>query len=67
MRSAESGVILHYKFVYRQPYFVRHGAYPAECSKAERYYGEAITLPLHPELSDAQQERVVRALREACA
>jgi len=67
MRRAGIGVNLHYIPVYRQPYYVRLGASGADCPEAERYYGEAITLPLYPGLTDAQQDRVAGALREACA
>lgn len=37
---------------------------PAPCFEAERYYAEAITLPLFPALSEADQDRVVRVLGE---
>lgn len=67
MRGAGIGVNLHYIPVYRQPYYAKLGAAGDGCAEAERYYAEAITLPLYPALTDAQQERVVQALREACA
>jgi dTDP-4-amino-4,6-dideoxygalactose transaminase len=67
MRSAGIGVNLHYMPVYRQPYYARLGAGSAECPEAEHYYAEAITLPLYPGLAESQQDRLVRALREACA
>jgi len=67
MRGTGIGVNLHYIPVYRQPYYARLGSSGAKCPEAERYYGEAISLPLYPGLTEAQQERVARALREACA
>jgi UDP-4-amino-4,6-dideoxy-N-acetyl-beta-L-altrosamine transaminase len=67
MRRSGIGVNLHYIPVYRHPYYAKLGASGAECPEAERYYAEAITLPLYPALTEAQQEGVVRALREACA
>jgi UDP-4-amino-4,6-dideoxy-N-acetyl-beta-L-altrosamine transaminase len=64
VRKAGIGVNLHYMPVYRQPYYANLGASGAECPEAERYYGEAITLPLYPGLDAEQQERVVKTLRE---
>jgi UDP-4-amino-4,6-dideoxy-N-acetyl-beta-L-altrosamine transaminase len=67
MRRLGIGVNLHYIPVYRQPYYAKLGVNQADCAEAERYYAEAITLPLYPALSEKQQDRVVEALREACA
>ena len=67
MRRAGVGVNLHYIPVYRQPYYATLGANGDDCIEAERYYAEAITLPLYPALAGAQQDQVVGALREACA
>jgi dTDP-4-amino-4,6-dideoxygalactose transaminase len=38
----------------------REGDYP----EAERYYREAISIPMHASLTDADLEQVVTALRE---
>ena len=65
MRAAGIGVNLHYIPVYRQPNYARLGASSGECPEAERYYTEAITLPLYPGLDATQQDRVVKALRES--
>jgi UDP-4-amino-4,6-dideoxy-N-acetyl-beta-L-altrosamine transaminase len=67
MRAASIGVNLHYIPVYRQPYYARLGHTAAGCPEAERYYAEAISLPMFPALTDAEQDRVVAALTEACA
>ena len=62
MRAAEIGVNLHYIPIYRQPYFqtmdFQHQLFP----QAEQYYAEAITLPLYPESSNAQQQHIVTVL-----
>jgi UDP-4-amino-4,6-dideoxy-N-acetyl-beta-L-altrosamine transaminase len=63
--AAGIGVNLHYIPVYRQPYYERMGFAPADFPEAERYYAEAISLPMYPGLAEAQQDRVVAALREA--
>jgi UDP-4-amino-4,6-dideoxy-N-acetyl-beta-L-altrosamine transaminase len=56
-------VNLHYIPVYRQPDFpgFDHKDFP----EAEAYYASAITLPLFPDMTEAQQDRVVAALRDA--
>ncbi len=43
------------------------GFKPSDFPEAERYYAEAISLPMFPGLTEAQQDTVVRAVREACA
>ena len=62
LRAAGIGVNLHYIPVYRQPYYARLGYDTAGFPEAERYYTEAITLPLYPTLTDDQQSDVVCAL-----
>jgi UDP-4-amino-4,6-dideoxy-N-acetyl-beta-L-altrosamine transaminase len=67
LRAAGIGVNVHYIPVYRQPYYRAHRETArAACPEAERYYAEAITLPLFPGLSDDEQASVVAALRAAC-
>lgn len=65
MRELEVGVNLHYLPVYRQPYYQRIGFDRAAYPEAERYYAEAMSLPLFPAMTEEQQDRVVSALLEA--
>jgi dTDP-4-amino-4,6-dideoxygalactose transaminase len=66
LRAQDIGVNVHYIPVHTQPYYRRRpGGAAVSCPEAERYYAEAISLPLYPALDDAQQDRVVAALREA--
>lgn len=67
LRAAGVGVNLHYIPVHTQPFYQALGFRPGQFPAAERYYAEAISLPLFPALSDAQQAEVVAALREALA
>ncbi|MES2993294.1 MAG: UDP-4-amino-4,6-dideoxy-N-acetyl-beta-L-altrosamine transaminase [Pseudomonadota bacterium] len=67
MRKAGVGVAVHYIPVHLQPYYRDLGFRAGDYPQSERYYAEALTLPLYPDLSDAQQEAVVRALGEALA
>ncbi|ADE13586.1 DegT/DnrJ/EryC1/StrS aminotransferase [Nitrosococcus halophilus Nc 4] len=62
--AAGIGVNLHYIPVYRQPYYARMGFHPADFPESERYYAEAISLPLYPGLTEAQQAQVIEALFE---
>lgn len=62
MREEGVGVNVHYIPVYLQPYFEQLGFKQGYCPVAERYYGEAISLPMYPGLTEAQQQKVVSAL-----
>ena len=63
LRDANIGVNLHYIPVYRQPYYEGLGFRAGYCPESERYYSEAISLPMYPGLKQTQQERVVSVLR----
>lgn len=65
MRAQGIGVNLHYIPVHTQPYYQRMGFKSGDFPQAERYYREAITLPLFPTMSEDQQAAVVDALRKA--
>ena len=65
MRAAGILVNLHYIPVYRQPYYEQMGFKSGYCPESERYYSEAISIPLYPGLSDVEQEQVVTALQQA--
>lgn len=65
MRSAGVGVNVHYIPVHLQPYYRRLGFARGDFPVAESYYAGAITLPMYPDLSEAQQDHVVATLREA--
>ena len=62
LRMNGIGVNLHYIPVYRQPYYARMGFSPSDFPEAERYYTEAISLPIYPGLTEEQQVEVVRWL-----
>ena len=62
LRVAGIGVNLHYIPVYHHPYYACEGFNRADFPEAERYYAEAISLPMYPALTIAQQEEVVKRL-----
>lgn len=65
LRQQGIGVNLHYIPVPRHPYYAALGFRSGDFKEAERYYAEAISLPMYPGLSEAQLGRVVSALRDA--
>lgn len=67
LRAAGVWVQLHHIPIYRHSYHARRGYTAAAYPEAERYYAEAITLPIFPGLTDEQQDEVVSALTSACA
>lgn len=67
LRSAGIGVNVHYIPVYLQPWYEAMGFLPGQCPEAERYYAEAISLPVFPGLTSDMQQHVVERLVEAMA
>jgi UDP-4-amino-4,6-dideoxy-N-acetyl-beta-L-altrosamine transaminase len=65
LREAGIGVNLHYIPVYLQPDFGRLGFRRGHCPESERYYAEAMTLPLFPAMTEEQQDNVIRALKKS--
>ena len=64
LHAAGVGVNLHYIPVYRQPYYERLGFRSGYCLEAERYYAEAISLPIYPAMTDAQQGKICKILSD---
>jgi dTDP-4-amino-4,6-dideoxygalactose transaminase len=62
MRSAGIGVQVHYVPIYRHPLFARLGFSSADFPETERAYEGLLSLPMFPDLTDAQQDRVVATL-----
>jgi UDP-4-amino-4,6-dideoxy-N-acetyl-beta-L-altrosamine transaminase len=65
LRAQDIGVNVHYIPVHTQPYYRRLGGASEPLPEAERYYAEAISLPMYATLTEQDQDRVVRVLREA--
>ena len=58
------GVQTHYIPIPKQPYYKRLG-YSSECfPEAEKYYQEAISLPLFPQMSASDVRFVIRTLKD---
>jgi dTDP-4-amino-4,6-dideoxygalactose transaminase len=67
LRAAGLGVNVHYIPIHFQPFWRARGFREGQFPVAERYYERAISLPLHPSLSDADLAFVVQAVRAALA
>lgn len=65
LRELGIGVNLHYIPVHTQPYYQRMGFKAGDYPESERYYGEAISLPMFQTLTLTQQDQVISALQEA--
>ncbi len=63
LRARDIMVNLHYIPVHTQPYYQAMGFRPGDYPNAEQYYREAISIPMHPMLTDAEQDFVVATLR----
>ncbi|GAB7050029.1 DegT/DnrJ/EryC1/StrS family aminotransferase [Catenuloplanes indicus] len=63
MRAAGIGVQVNYLPVHLHPVFADLGYRRGMCPAAERFYDEQLSLPLFTDLTDADQERAVEALR----
>lgn len=62
LRNLGIGVNLHYIPVHLQPYYTSMGFALGDFPEAERYYGEAISLPIFQSMTDVQQDLVIEAL-----
>lgn len=65
LRTAGIGVNVHYIPVHMQPHYEKMGFATGDFPESERYYQEAISLPMYPTLDDAQQKFVIGAVHEA--
>jgi UDP-4-amino-4,6-dideoxy-N-acetyl-beta-L-altrosamine transaminase len=65
LREQGIGVNLHYIPVHTQPYYQRMGFQAGDFPEAERYYREAISLPMYQTMTEQQQDEVIAALHKA--
>jgi len=65
MRENEILVQVNYIPVYWHPVFEDLGYRRGMCPVAEGFYEEELSLPMHVELSDSDQDRVIEVLRDA--
>ncbi|HZJ96526.1 MAG TPA: UDP-4-amino-4,6-dideoxy-N-acetyl-beta-L-altrosamine transaminase [Oligella sp.] len=64
LREGGIGVNLHYIPVHMQPYYQDMGFKNGDFPEAERYYEEAISLPMFSTMTEQQQDKVVEVAAE---
>ena len=64
LKSREIGTQVHYIPVPAHPHFRRLGFSPADYPHAQKYYREALSIPLFYDLTDEQQDHVISVLKE---
>ncbi|WP_428788630.1 UDP-4-amino-4,6-dideoxy-N-acetyl-beta-L-altrosamine transaminase [Vibrio profundum] len=64
LRQYGIGVNVHYVPVHTQPYYKDMGFSDGDFPESERYYREAISLPMFHGMSKLQQDEVIQALKE---
>jgi len=67
LRDKSIGVNLHYIPVHIHPYYQSMGFKLGDFPEAEKYYREAISIPIFPGLKNDQQDTVIRAITEVIA
>ncbi|MEW5995006.1 MAG: UDP-4-amino-4,6-dideoxy-N-acetyl-beta-L-altrosamine transaminase [Candidatus Zixiibacteriota bacterium] len=66
LKEAGIGTQVHYIPIHLQPYYrSRYGTAPGDFPQAEKYYAKALSLPMYPDLTEHDIERVVGALKKA--
>lgn len=63
MRNAGILVNLHYIPVYFHPYYRRLGFKKGYCVEAEKYYSDAISIPMFPSLKSKDQMKVIKTIK----
>lgn len=59
LKLAGININLHYIPVYRQPYYEAMGFKVGYCPEAEQYHRDALSIPMFPAMTEAQQDYIV--------
>ena len=62
LREAGYFVNVHYIPIYRQPYYAKFGYQRKQFPQSEAYYAEAISIPLHPDITKKEQSKIVKII-----
>lgn len=62
MRDEGYFVNIHYIPIYRQPYYAKLGFNKKDFPNAEKYYLQAISIPLHPDITRKEQQKIVKMI-----
>jgi len=64
LREHDIGAHVHYIPVHTQSYYQQLGFKSGDFPEAEKYYSEALTLPIYPLMSETDQQQVVETVQE---
>jgi len=64
LRLKNIGVNIHYIPIHMQPYYQALGFKVGEFPEAEKYYEQAISIPLFHQMTHKQQDTVIQALKD---
>lgn len=64
LRAAGIGVQVHYIPVDHHPLYRSLGYKPGACPVADDFYARELSIPMYPTLTDAQQDQVVKTLKD---
>ncbi len=67
LREQGLGTQVHYIPVHTQPYYRQLGFNWGDFPESESYYQEAMSLPIHYDLTNEEQDRIIQTFREAIA
>lgn len=62
LRQADIGVQVHHIPVYTHPYYRNNGFARTHLPEAEKFYQTCISLPIYPDLTEANQQEVIKTL-----
>lgn len=62
LQSQGIKVNVHYRPIHIQPYWKKKGFLPGDFPNSETYYSKAISLPIHCNLTNDQQDKVIKVL-----
>tara|TARA_B100000989_G_scaffold129297_1_gene96053 strand:+ start:231 stop:2297 length:2067 start_codon:yes stop_codon:yes gene_type:complete len=63
-RTAGILVNIHYIPIYRQPFYKSLGFSKSDYPEAEKYYSEAISIPIFPGLKETEQDKVISLIKK---
>ncbi|MFA9463320.1 MAG: UDP-4-amino-4,6-dideoxy-N-acetyl-beta-L-altrosamine transaminase [Velocimicrobium sp.] len=58
------GVNVHYRPVYKHPYYQKIGYREVCCKEAEALYAQMISIPMYPKMEQKQQDYVIERIKE---
>ncbi len=62
LKCKNIGVNIHYIPIHTQPYYQKFGFKMGDFPNSEKFYSRSISLPLHPNITKEQQDKIVKSL-----